>query len=111
MRGEPLDWNYTREYEPPPPVGHLQDSELDQAYARIVGRLAARGVVVKYLEPVPVRLRYEALRREVMETAFEYLPPRIHCVLNGCGGECIDCFQAPWCDLADIDDEPDEENL
>lgn len=106
MRGEPLAWNYVKEFGPLAELA--DDAALRAELDRVLQRLEERGIVLDLMDDVPARLVYDYLRRELAETEFEVTGPgtRQH---MGCSDECDRCFQRAWCDLAMDDDLEDDE--
>lgn len=107
MRGEPLTWNYVREFGPlAEPVG---EAAIEAEVERIFDRLESRGVIVDLMGDIPAARVMEYLRRELAGAEFEFLAPNSYQHL-GCTGECEGCFQTDGCELAFADDDPEEDD-
>ena len=98
MQGRAVRWNYARIFgDPPDPTG-LSDAAVQAGLDLMARRLARRGVLVELARRMPPRARYAWLRDELARAQFEYLTPEARLHLDGCGGDCRVCVQAPWCD-------------
>lgn len=100
MAGKTTAWRYADEFTDPPDPAGLPDDAVAREYALMVQHLATRRVLVQLPEEVPVRMRYEYLRHEVLSDPFDRPVGATTTTITGCGGDCESCFQARWCEMA-----------
>lgn len=96
---ESVYWNYVREYGPLKPAELLTDRDLSAEYMLIIERLKKHHICVEIERGVPLRLAYLYLVGALESARFDILSEGSWHHLTGCGGDCTDCFQKPWCDL------------
>lgn len=100
VRGRPVRWNYTRIFGPMPDPAALHAAGLAAELERVRRRLDARGVCLELAPRLPPAETYKWLRQNLPGMHFEYLAAGTRLHLDGCGGDCRDCFQRPWCETA-----------
>ena len=100
VRGRPVRWNYIRIFGPLPAPAALDEAALPAELERVRRRLAARGVCLDLAPRLPPATLYAWLRDTLPGMHFEYLASGTRLHLDGCTGNCGQCFQRPWCDTA-----------
>ena len=108
MQGKPLGWSYVSDFGELTPAEKFTDDQLDLELDRITSRLAERGVSIGLEAMLPSRVAYACLKKMLVETELEFLPPGTTCVLSGCDGYCPDCAQRPWCEMGQESDWPED---
>ena len=79
------------------PEEALTDEEVERELHKVIDKLAEHGIVFGIREEVPERLAYRYLLAELGE-GIDVMPLAMN-VIDGCSGDCEECFQLPYCDV------------
>jgi hypothetical protein len=77
------------------PEAKLSDAEVVDQLQRMIERLAEKGIGFCINESVPERLAYRYLLEELND-GISVMPGW---VIDGCSGDCEECFQLSYCEI------------
>lgn len=101
MKGQPLSWSLPDQFYRCGDPAKLDDDEAAEWLKQVIGYLAERNVFVEFVGELPDRIALEYLLRIAREQPFEFSGDNSITHLTGCTCWCEECFQRPWCKMAD----------
>jgi hypothetical protein len=87
-----------------------EERRMSRQYAALMNDLERRGFHISIDERMPLSVRFQYASHVAFLTEGLEMPARHLIFFNSCGAGCMDCFQAPWCDVEEIDDDGMLEN-
>ncbi len=91
-----------------PPVDTLTRDEIGEALKKLVLIFNEHGISYGVNEKIPVELSYKFLTEDYLLSVSQDLPPGFGWTIDGCSGDCPDCFQADFCESKNDTWKPEE---
>jgi hypothetical protein len=84
-----------------PPADTLTKDELAAAFKKLIQIFDEHGISWGVKEAVPVEVSYRFLTEDYLLSESQDVPADFGWTIDGCSGDCPDCFQADYCKTKD----------
>lgn len=108
MQGKPVRLTLAEQMPQPVqfrPSAEISDAEIDAELNRLTSAIRSAGFGIALLNTgIPSRLLYQFLLKK-LDNSFELDAPGNSSggwTIDGCTGNCPECFRRPWCDIGQV---------